>query len=169
MKCPFAILLLLLPLSSTLHAATLADEIGAFLSVPAVSGREQPAADLIAGRLAGMPASRDALGNVVLTVGSGEPRRLAACALGEPGFIVSAIQEDGLLRVVPVGGPAGALWTQSFEGNTVVIGGAQGWRPGAVVLPSVHLRQGGGGPRERPFSVEDLYIDIGAASASAAA
>lgn len=167
MKRQIAILFLLL--SPTLHATTLADEVGAFLSVPAVSGREQPAADFIAGRLAGLPASRDALGNVVLTVGSGEPRRLAACALGEPGFIVSAIQDDGMLRVVPVGGPVGALWTQSFEGNTVVIGGSQGWRPGAVVLPSVHLRQGGGVPRERPFSVEDLYIDVGAASASEAA
>jgi putative aminopeptidase FrvX len=161
-------LLLLLALSPTLHAATLADEVVAFLSVPAVSGRERPAADFIAGRLAGLPASRDTLGDVVLTVGSGEPRRLAACALGEPGFIVSAIQEDGTLRAVPVGGPAGALWAQSFEGQTVVIGGAQGWRAGAVVLPSVHLRQGGG-PRERPFSVEDLYIDAGAASAAEAA
>src|SRR4051794_37043143 len=166
MKLSYAIVLpLFLPLPSALHAATLNDEVGAFLDVAAVSGRERPAADFIAGRLAGLPASRDALGNVVLTVGSGEPRRLAACALGAPGFIVSAIQEDGLLRVVPAGGPVGALWTQSFEGQTVVIGGAQGWRPGAVVLPSVHLRQGGG-PRERPFSVEDLYIDAGAASAS---
>jgi putative aminopeptidase FrvX len=159
------LLLLLLLLPSTLHAATLSDEVQAFLSIAAVSGRERPAADFIAGRLAGLSASRDALGNVVLTVGSGGPRRLAACALGEPGFIVSAIQEDGLLRVVPVGGPVGALWTQSFEGQTVVIGGAQGWRAGAVVLPSVHLRQGGGA-RERPFSVEDLYIDAGAASAA---
>ncbi|HET9212708.1 MAG TPA: M20/M25/M40 family metallo-hydrolase [Thermoanaerobaculia bacterium] len=158
--------LLLLLLTPTLHAATLADEAGALLSVPAVSGRERPAADFIAGRLAGLPASRDALGNVVLTVGSGEPRRLAACALGEPGFVVSAIREDGYLRAVPVGGPVGTLWTQSFEGQTVVIGGARGWRAGAAVLPSVHLRQGGAAPRERPFSVEDLYIDVGAASAS---
>ena len=168
MKLHPSIAILLLALSPTLHAATLADEVEAFQQVAAVSGRERPAADFIAGRLAGLPASRDALGNVVLAVGSGEPRRLVACALGEPGFIVSAIQEDGYLRVVPVGGPVGALWTQSFEGNTVVIGGDQGWRPGAVVLPSVHLRQGGG-PRERPFSVEGLYIDAGAASAAEAA
>jgi putative aminopeptidase len=158
-------LLILLLLTSALHAASLSDEVGAFLNVAAVSGRERPAADFIAGRLAGQPASRDSLGDVVLTAGSGEPRRLVACALGEPGFIVSAIQEDGYLRVVPVGGPVGALWAQSFEGQTVVIGGAQGWRAGAVVLPSVHLRQGGA-PRERPFSVEDLYIDAGAASAA---
>ena len=32
------------------------------------------------------------LGFVVVTVGTGEPRRLVACALGEPGFIVSGIR-----------------------------------------------------------------------------
>src|SRR4051794_15853664 len=167
MKLSYAIVLpLFLTLPSALHAATLNDEVGAFLDVAAVSGRERPAADFIAGRLAGLPASRDALGNVVLSVGSGEPRRLVACALGEPGFIVSAIQEDGYLRVVPAGGgPAGVLWTQSFEGQTVVIGGARGWRAGAVVLPSVHLRQGSQSPRERPFPVDDLYIDAGAGNA----
>ncbi len=55
---------------------------------------------------------------------------------------------------------------QSFEGQTVMIGGARGWRAGAVVLPSVHLMQTGGGGREKPFSVEDLYIDAGAESAA---
>jgi putative aminopeptidase FrvX len=54
---------------------------------------------------------------------------------------------------------------QSFEGQTVVIGGSQGWRPGAMVLPSVHLRQGAKA-RERPFAVEDAYIDAGAGSAA---
>jgi putative aminopeptidase FrvX len=166
-------ILVLLPLAAApgLRAATLDEEVDAFLNVVAVTDREQPAADFIAGRLAGLPAGlsarRDALGDVVLTVGSGEPRRLVACALGEPGLIVSAIQEDGYLRVVPdAGGPHGALWTQSFEGQTVVIGGAQGWRPAAVALPSVHLQQGAREPRERPFSVEDLYVDAGAASAA---
>jgi putative aminopeptidase FrvX len=163
------LLLLLFTLPPTLQAATLADETQAFLSVVAVSGRERPAADFIAGRLAGLPVSRDSLGDVVLTVGSGEPRRLVACALGEPGFIVSDIQEDGYLRVVPAGGPVGALWTQSFEGQTVVIGGDQGWRAGAVVLPSVHLQQGARGLRERPFSAEDVYIDAGAGSAAGVA
>jgi putative aminopeptidase FrvX len=161
--------LLLLALSPTLHAATLAEETEAFLSIVVVSGRERPAADFIAGRLAGLPASRDSLGDVVLTVGSGGPRRLVACALGEPGFIVSGIQEDGYLRVVPAGAPTGALWTQSFEGQTVVIGGAQGWRAGAVVLPSVHLQQGARGLREKPFSAEDVYIDAGAESAAGVA
>jgi|GEM_PF-6157643 len=138
-------ILLFLATSPLVHAATLEDEAGAFLNVVAVAGRETPAADFIAGRLAGLPVTRDALGDVVLTVGSGAPRRLFACALGEPGLIVSGIQEDGYLRVVPAGEPPGALWTQSFEGQTVVIGGSQGWRAGGVALLSVHLQQGSDG------------------------
>ena len=146
---------------------TLGDEIEAALQVVSVSGREEPAADFVLGRLRGLETSRDALGNVVVTAGAGEPRRLVACALGEPGFVVSGIREDGYLRVVPAGAPlTGALWTQSHEGQTVVVGGAAGWRPGAVVLPSVHLQQGATPIRERPFSVEDLYIDVGAETAA---
>src|SRR4051794_35085583 len=167
MKLSYAIVLpLFLTLPSALHAATLNDEVGAFLDVAAVSGRERPAADFIAGRLAGLPVQRDALGDVVLTVGSGEPRRLVACALGEPGFIVSGIREDGYLRVVPAGADlTGALWAQSFQCQTVMIGGARGWMPGGVALPSVHLRQGSDSPPDHPFQVEDLYIDIGAENA----
>jgi putative aminopeptidase FrvX len=167
MKTPTLAATLLLLLSTPLSAATLEDEVQSFLQIPAVSGREDAAAEFIAGRLTGLPVQRDALGNVILTVGSGEPRRLVACGLGEPGFIVSGIREDGYLRVVPAGGNlTGSLWTQSFEGQTVVIGGSRGWRAGAVVLPSVHLQQGDRDGRERPFSVEDLYIDAGAENAA---
>jgi putative aminopeptidase FrvX len=162
----FSLIVLFLAAQLPVGAATLPDETEAFLDVVAVAGREEPAADFIAGRLAGLPTRRDSLGDVVLTLGSGEPRRLVACALGEPGLIVSGIREDGYLRVVPAGtGLLGALWIQSFEGQTVVIGGAQGWRPGAVVLPSVHLRQGEKA-RERSFTAEDAYIDVGAGSAA---
>ncbi|HSS48133.1 MAG TPA: M20/M25/M40 family metallo-hydrolase [Thermoanaerobaculia bacterium] len=159
-----ALLLLLHP--SLLPAVTLSEETEAFLNVNAVAGREAPAADFIQGRLAGLPVQRDALGNVVLTVGSGEPRRLAACALGEPGFIVSGIREDGYLRVVPAGADlTGALWAQGFQGQTVTIGGSRGWMPGAVALPSVHLQQRVASPPDHPFQVEDLYIDVGAENA----
>lgn len=149
-----------------LSAATLGEETEAFLNVIAVAGRETPAADFIAGRLAGLPVQRDALGDLVLSVGSGEPLRLVACALGEPGFIVSGIREDGYLRVVPAGADlTGALWTQGFQGQTMMIGGSRGWMPGAVALPSVHLQQGSASPPDHPFQVEDLYVDVGAENA----
>jgi putative aminopeptidase len=165
LRCLAVVLLSLFP--GGLLAATLGEETEAFLNVISVAGREAPAADFIAGRLAGLPLKRDALGDVVLAVGSGEPRRLVACALGEPGLVVSGIREDGYLRVVPSGaGITGPLWIQSFQGQTVVIGGARGWRPGAVALPSVHLQQGNAAPPDRPFQVEDLYLDVGAESAA---
>lgn len=159
----FALLLASFPAS----AATLEDEVVAFLHVPSVVGREEPAAEFLEGRLAGLPVSRDALGNVIATVGSGPPRRLVACPLGEPGYVVTRIHDDGYLRLMPASGaPTGALWDQSHQGQTVVIGGARGWVPGAVVLPSVHLMQGRSEPPEKPVAVDDFWVDVGAESAA---
>lgn len=160
------LLLLLLPVP--LAATTLGDEMEAYLQVVAVSGREEPAAAFVAQRLAGLTVSRDALGSVVLTLGSGAPRRLVTCPLDEPGYVVSRILEDGYLRLVPSGNALlGTLWDQSHEGQVVVVGGSQGWRAGAVALPSVHLRQApppAGEPT--PFTIYDAYVDVGAESAA---
>lgn len=147
------------------RAATLADEVEAFLQVSSVVGREEPAAEFLQGRLAGLPVTRDALGNLAVTVGSGSPRRLVACPMGEPGFVVTRILDDGYLRLMPASGaPTGALWDQSHQGQTVVIGGARGWVVGAVVLPSVHLMQGRSGPPEKPVAADDFWVDVGAES-----
>lgn len=176
--------------TADLPAAQLADELEALLRVPAVAGREAPAAAFIRGRLAtptesrgpapggtaagsrpaGRPAgdspaaAEDALGNVISSVGSGAPRKLIACALGEPGFAVSRIEDDGYLRLVPVGGaiPAGALWEQAHEGQTVMVAGARGDVPGAVAVRSVHLQQGQVEESDRPFSAADAFVDVGA-------
>ncbi len=158
----FALLLCSLPAA----AVTLEDEVEAFLQVPSVVGREEPAAEFLRGRLAGLPVTSDALGNLTVTVGSGSPRRLVACPMGEPGYVVSRIHDDGYLRLMPASGaPAGALWDQSHQGQTVVIGGARGWVVGAVVLPSVHLMQGRSGPPEKPVAADDFWVDVGAESA----
>lgn len=159
--------LLLLALAPPLQAVTLDQEVEAFLQVPSVVGREEPMADLVANRLAGLPVERDALGNVRVTVGSGSPRRLVACPMGEPGYVVSRIRDNGYLQLVPASGAAtGSLWDQAHQGQTVVIGGTHGWVPGAVVLPSVHLLQGRSGPPEKPFAVDDAWVDVGAESAA---
>lgn len=149
------------------RAAVLADEVEAFLHVVAVAGREEPARDFVRGRLQGLPVEQDAAGNVVLTLGAGSPRRLVACPLGEPGYVVTRIEPDGYLRLFPVAGPTGALWDQAHEGNVVVVGGARGWVPGGVVLRSAHLIQGpDGGSGDRPFGVDEMWVDVGAESAA---
>jgi putative aminopeptidase FrvX len=143
-------------------------ELAAFLRVPSIVGREEPGRDFVRQRLTGLPVEQDKAGNLVLTLGSGAPRRLVVCPLGEPGLIVSRIEPDGDLRVVPVGeGATGALWAQSFEGNTVVIGGSHGWVPGGVTQRSVHLMQeGGDAPDRKPFRFSEAWIDVGAESAA---
>jgi putative aminopeptidase len=142
-------------------------ELEAFLKVSAVTGREETMAELVRSRLGGLPVSRDALGNVVVTLGSGSPRRLAACPLGEPGFAVSGIQEDGYLRLVPVGSvPPGALWEQAHEGHAVVIDGAKGPVVGVVAVRSVHLQQRRPAPDGPPFTIAEAYVDVGAQSSA---
>jgi putative aminopeptidase FrvX len=87
--------------------------------------------------------------------------------MGEPGYVVSRIHDNGYLRLIPAGGaPRPALWDQSHQGQTVVIGGAKGWVAGAVVLPSVHLMQGRSRRPEKPVPVDDFWVDVGAESAA---
>ncbi len=147
----------------------LADEIEAFLNVIAVAGREEPARDFVRQRLPGLPVKQDAAGNLVLSVGSGEPRKLVACPLGEPGYAVTGIEPDGWVRVFRAGGGLqGALWDQSHEGNVVMVGGSRGWVPGGVTIRSVHLMQEPEPVERPPFLTRDIWIDVGAESAAEA-
>jgi putative aminopeptidase len=170
----FSFPLVLLCLAAVLPAGAqtpeaLLPEIEAFLRVPAVAGREEAARDFVRGRLPGQRVEQDKAGNLVLTIGSGAPRRLVVCPLGEPGLVVSRIEPDGYLRVVPVVENLEPLWAQSFEGNVVMIGGSRGWAAGGVVQRSVHLMQGNQPPADRrPFSLEEAWIDVGAESAAEA-
>jgi putative aminopeptidase FrvX len=142
------------------------EELLAFLRIPAVTGHEGNAAAFVRSRLVGLPVETDALGNLAVTVGSGAPRRLVACPLDEPGFVVSRIQEDGYLRLAPSGNaPVGALWEQAHQGQPLSIGGARGLVPGGVALPSVHLIQGRPLP-DTPFRIADAYVDVGAQNAA---
>ncbi len=136
-------------------------ELDAFLGVTAVAGREEQAADFLAARLEGLPARTDALGNLVLRLGSGEPRRLVVCPLDEPGFVVSRIEPDGYLRLAAVGPALGPLWEQAHSGQIVMIGGARGPVPGAVAIRSIHL-QTDPAAAPPPFTVGDAYVDVGA-------
>jgi putative aminopeptidase FrvX len=152
------------PAVATGAAGDLGPRLEAFLRVAAVAGREQPAAAFIREQLGrDLPVRSDSLGNVTVTFGSGGPRRLVACALGEPGFVVSRIGDDGYLRLAAVGGavPAGALWEQAHEGQLVWVAGARGAVPGAVAAPSIHLLHGRE-PGGRPFSIAEAFVDVGA-------
>jgi putative aminopeptidase FrvX len=160
------------PLPGAGDAADAGRDLADFLRVAAVAGRDQAAADFLRRRLGRrLPVRSDALGNLTVTFGSGQPRRLVACPLGEPGFVVSRVDADGYLRLAAAAGdasPAGALWQQAHEGQLVWVAGSRGEVPGVVAARSIHL-QPRGEPAAPPFTIADAYVDIGAEDAAQAA
>ena len=112
--------------------------------IPAIPGYEKPLTEQIAARLAAFHPAIDGLGNVVVTIGSGSPRRLLATGIDEPGFVVSAITGDGFLRVqrLPQNGLT-PMFNELYSAQPVKIGTSTGaWLDGVVAGLSVHLEPG---------------------------
>lgn len=154
---------------TTIDRPTLLQEVEAFARIPSVVGREGPAAEFIRSRLGDLPVRQDALGNLILTLGSGQPRRLFVAPLDEPGYVISRIRDDGYLRITPLGSSfsfGGALAHQFHEGQKSVISTVSGPVYGAMAVPSTHLsRNRKVSSRDwPPFMWQDAFIDVGAES-----
>jgi putative aminopeptidase FrvX len=133
---------------------------------PAISGYEKPLVDQISARLAAFHPDIDNLGDIVVTLGSGSPRRLLVTGIDEPGFVVSAITDDGYLRVqrLPQNGLT-PMYNELYSAQPVKIGTASGgWIDGVVAGLSVHLAPGRVNP-PKSSDLDEIYIDIGASSA----
>lgn len=125
----------------------------------AVTGYEQALAQSLRTMLKG--ATIDRSDNVILTLGSGSPKRLLACPMDEPGYVVGGIRDDGYLTLRRVGPAPGLLFDQQLEGQRVTIYGRRGEVPAVVAVRSVHLTRGRN-PAENPFTVDDALVDVGA-------
>lgn len=138
------------------------EAIGSWIALQAQPGRSLQATQAIARSLPGW--RRDSIGNLILRRGSGRPRRVVACGLDEAGYAVSAITDDGYLRVQYAGNARRVpLWDQFHQGQRIRVATRSGSIPGVVGVPSTHLLRGRP-EAARPVSVEDLWVDIGAAS-----
>lgn len=134
-------------------------------SVAAPTGYEDPLADTL---MALLPrAARDRAGNVILVLGRGQPRRMVACPMDEPGWIVGGVREDGYLTVRRLPGRVSALFDQQLEGQRVELLGQNGPVPGVVGVRSVHLTRGRTAS-DAPFTFDDAFVDVGARSADEA-
>ena len=146
-------------------AASAADLAIRLAGMTAVTGYEQAMVDTLLTLLPG--AERDRAGNAVLVFGNGTPRRLVACPLDETGYAVGRVRPDGWLtlhrspaRLVP----PGPLFDQQLEGQRVTVFGSHGPVPAVVAVRSVHLTRGRGTGSPDPFTSDDAYVDVGAAS-----
>lgn len=136
--------------------------IASWIELDAAPGREQQATDVI---MASMPGwHRDALGNLVIRRGSGRPRRVVACGLDQPGYVVSEITDDGYIRLHNAErARRSPLWDQFHEGQRIRILTARGEVPGVIGVRSVHLWRGRGADSTLA-SIEEFWVDVGARS-----
>jgi putative aminopeptidase FrvX len=152
-----------------LPAQNLGTDLSEFVRTPAVTGYERPLAEKIRARI---PASLgspqyDNMGNLYLSIGSGAPHRLIVAPMDEPGYVVSAITDDGYLRVqrLPQTAPH-PLFDHLHEAQPVQIHTRSGkYVTGVVAGLSIHLQ---GGRRNPPVvsHPDSMYIDVGASSAA---
>ncbi|HVA38817.1 MAG TPA: hypothetical protein VNJ51_14510 [Candidatus Dormibacteraeota bacterium] len=135
------------------------DVLARLVAVPGVSGSEGPVRREIRSLLPSWahPVT-DAMGNLVLTVGHGEPRTLFIAHMDEVGFVVSGITPDGYLRLTPVGG----FFPETFASRIVNIETAHGVVKGVVATKSIHLTHGA----PPPLDQQTLFVDVGADSAA---
>ena len=133
-----------------------------WIALDAPPGWEHRATDVIMQAMPGW--KRDALGNLSLRKGSGNPRRVVACALDRPGFAVTEITDEGYLRVREAGaGRQHPLWVQFHEGQRVNVLTRAGSVPGVFIVKSTHLQRGRAA--NAPLAtLEDIWLDVGATS-----
>lgn len=156
----FALLALSCGLNSVARAADEPGAIGTLrtlVTTYGVSGSEGPVRKQIESMLPSWAHPKtDAMGNLVLQVGSGNPSLLFIAHMDEIGYYVTDITPDGYLRVEPAGG----FWPGTFEGREVVVHANAGDVPGVTATKSIHLTRG-----EAPsFGNASIFVDVGASS-----
>ncbi len=128
-------------------------------SLPGISGREDVVRDEIQ-RIASQYSDdiwRDAMGNLIVRKkGRKTPAAplMIAAHMDEVGFMVNYVTQEGLLRVINVGG----VYPQTLAGRTLYFP-RSGLRGVLGHCPS-HLRK----ESDEPPKLEDMYVDIGALS-----
>src|SRR5690349_943209 len=86
-------------------------------AMTAVTGYEEALVDSLLALLPG--AARDRAGDAVVALGSGDHRRLVACPVSEPGFVVGRVRDDGWLTLRRAPGRVSPLVERQIEGQRV--------------------------------------------------
>ncbi|GAA0288419.1 M20/M25/M40 family metallo-hydrolase [Halobacterium noricense] len=97
----------------------------------------------------------DAYGNAVAVYDGGDTEVAFAGHADELGFVVTAITDDGFLRVRPLGGVDRSV----TEGSQVAVHTDEGTVNGVVGHTAIHLREAG---EDAPADVTEQHVDVGA-------
>jgi putative aminopeptidase FrvX len=130
---------------------------------PGVSGWEDPVREKIRSMVSGYGKTEvDALGNLILTVGSGDKHVVFVAHMDEIGLVVSHIEDNGYVRFKKVGG----IDDRVLVGRTVDIypdGGPEPV-PGVIGLKPPHLMKDRAKEMSQVVKFEDMLIDMGTRS-----
>ncbi|MBL0169882.1 MAG: hypothetical protein IPP90_03985 [Gemmatimonadaceae bacterium] len=149
------------PASCRTARASTASAIAAWIHVDAPPGGESFGQRVLSPILPGWRS--DAFGNLVKRIGSGSPRRVVACAMDVPGFVVSQITDDGLVRLHRAGVPGHPLWDQFHEAQQVRVLTARGAVTGVVAIANGHFARQHRGDTAI-VTVDQLWVDLGVES-----
>ena len=153
------------PASAQTPAAddSLARTLTGWIALTSAPGRDVQLATRLARALPGWSA--DSRGNLVRRTGSGRPRRVVACALDVPGYVVSQVTEEGYLRLHRAGNafPQHPLWDQFHEAQRVRVLTRRGEVPAVVAVANGHFSRQHRGDTTVTW-VDQLWVDVGASS-----
>jgi putative aminopeptidase FrvX len=139
----------------------LASLLQAYTTIPAPSGHEEVLGDRVAADWSAHgPVQRDPLGNRWLALGAGDRHIAIIAHLDEVGFVVRKVEPDGFLRIHRLGG----LPERVLPMQQVLVLGRKGPVAGVIGAKSHHYT-----PQEERYRVltaDELYLDIGASSAT---
>ncbi|MBT8146429.1 MAG: hypothetical protein KJN90_06205 [Gammaproteobacteria bacterium] len=136
--------------------------LASWVALDAPTGHEHHATESLMSRYAGWDLDRN--GNLVKTVGSGQPHRVVACALDSYGYAVSQITEEGYLRLHRIGsGSRHPLWDQAHEGQQLRILTRSGPLVGVTAVANGHFAVQHS-DETAVVTADDLWLDVGASS-----
>lgn len=124
----------------------------------AISGREEKVRALVAEELLKfkLEGRTDAMGNLIVHRSGKGPRVALVAHMDEVGFMVSKIDSQGFVRVMPVGG----VDPQVFGAQKVIVHGRRNL-PGVVGSVPPHLRKKNGAESKEALPIEEGFIDLG--------
>jgi len=129
------------------------------IRTPGVSGREEFVRELVARQMTGLveTITTDAMGNLIGHRPGKGPKVALVAHMDEVGFLVSKIEKQGFLRVMPVGG----VDPRVFGAQKVMVHGRRDI-PGIVGSVPPHLQKKGKTPTAKEaLPIEESFIDLG--------
>lgn len=128
------------------------------VSTPGISGREERIRDIVQKHMSELVDETriDALGNLVGIRHGTAPRIMLCAHMDSIGFLVTHIDDDGFLRISPVGG----FDPRTLVMQRVVVCGEERDYPGLLAPSSKPIHLLSGDEAKKPPKIEDLFVDL---------